>query len=152
MHLSTLVSDDHNVCQMTSANSKTKKKVGIMHYNDLVYLTDTEPTYKRKFQDNSINLLDYECYCCTQPGAGTSFIGEHVSQYNQVLDSIAKEMSGTLISDLVAPIMGKLLKNIAVVYQPMNTLISTVPYNALRFVHLNFVLVVYILTLMYLCT
>lgn len=113
----------------------TLKKVGIMHYNDLVYLADTEPTYKKRFQDNSINLLDYECYCCKQPGAGTSFIGDRVSEYNQVLGRVAKEVSGTLISDLVAPIMGKPVKNIAVVYQPMNTIIPTVPYNALRFVY-----------------
>ncbi|KAK4520124.1 uncharacterized protein ATC70_008254 [Mucor velutinosus] len=106
--------------------------IGMMHYNDLVYLTDTEnPSYRKRFENDTVNLLDYECYCCRQPYAGTSFIGDRVSMYNQALSRVAEEVSGTLLSDFLAPIMGRPLKNIAVVYQPMNTLIPTVPYNSL---------------------
>lgn len=106
-----------------------------MHYNDLVYLTDNEdPSYRKRFENDTINLLDYECYCCRQPNAGPSFIGDRISMYNQALSRVAEEVSGTMLSDFLAPIMGTPLKNIAVVYQPMNTLIPTVPYKSLRFV------------------
>ncbi|CAO3614535.1 unnamed protein product [Mucor fragilis] len=106
--------------------------IGIMHYNDLVYLTDNEdPSYRKRFENDTINLLDYECYCCRQPNAGPSFIGDRISMYNQALSRVAEEVSGTMLSDFLAPIMGTPLKNIAVVYQPMNTLIPTVPYKSL---------------------
>ncbi|KAI8641873.1 hypothetical protein BD408DRAFT_367597, partial [Parasitella parasitica] len=105
--------------------------VGLMHYNDLVYLTDENPAYRKRFPDDKINLLDYECYCCRQRNAGPSFIGDRVTMYNQVLGHVAEEVSGTIFSDALASIMNKPKKNVAVVYQPMNTLIPTVPYNSL---------------------
>lgn len=90
------------------------------------------PGYRKYFQHNDINLLDYECYCCTLPQGGLSVLGEHVTQYNQMSEAAARRLSGSLIQDILDPLLGKTSRNVAVVFQPMNTLIPTVPYDALR--------------------
>jgi hypothetical protein len=111
----------------------------MMHYNDLVYLTDSAPGYKKKFEDGSLDLMNFECYCCRLPEGGTSFIGSRITQYNQALASVAEEVSGTLLMDILKPaISGIKNKDVAVVYQPMNVVIPSVPYNSLRFAQLPF--------------
>lgn len=104
----------------------------MMHYNDLVYLTLKAPGYRKYFQHNEINLLDYECYCCKLPQGGLSVLGKHVTEYNQMLEVVATRLSGSVVQGLLGPLFGGMSKNVAVVYQPMNTLIPTVPYDALR--------------------
>jgi hypothetical protein len=106
--------------------------VGIMQYNDLIHITDKIPGYKKKFQDNSIDLLNFECYCCSHPDGGIKFIGDRVLEYNQALSEVAEEVSGSVIGDMIKPYVGKTKKNIAVVYQPMNPIIATVPPYSLR--------------------
>lgn len=106
--------------------------VGIMQYNDLIHLTDQKPGYKKKFVNDTIDLLDYECFCCRNPAGGVRFIGERVLEYNQALSEIADELTGSKIGDMIKPYVGKTTKNIAVVYQPMNPDISTVPPYSLR--------------------
>lgn len=105
----------------------------MMHYNDLVYLTLKQPGYRKHFQHNDINLLDFECYCCNSPLGGIPLLGEHVTQYNQMLEAAAKRLSGSVIKGLLHPLFRKTSHNVAVVYQPMNTRIPTVPYDALRY-------------------
>jgi hypothetical protein len=107
----------------------------MMHYNDLVYLTKDVPGYKKTFQDENLDLMNYECYCCRRPEGGTSLIGSHITEYNQALAKIAEEVSGTLLMDILKPVIsGTKNKEVAVVYQPMNVIIPSVPYNSLRFV------------------
>jgi hypothetical protein len=105
-----------------------------MRYNDLVHLTDKMPDYKRKFQNVEVDLLDFECFCCRQPHAGIQFIGDRVIEYNKALIEIAEELSGSILHDIVDPLLGNKGKNIAVVYQPMNPIIATVPPTSLRYI------------------
>lgn len=91
-----------------------------MKYNELVYLTDKAPGYKKQFRDRRIDLLNYECYCCRQPNAGIDFIGTKVKEFNHALEEISREIS----------LKGK--KQVAVVYQLMNPDISTVYPSSLR--------------------
>ncbi|KAI7892204.1 uncharacterized protein EV154DRAFT_419179 [Mucor mucedo] len=106
--------------------------VGIMQYSDLIHLTDQQPGYKKKFVNDTIDLLDFECYCCRHPHGGTKFISERVVEYNQALSEIAQELTSSKINDMIKPYLGEVKKNIAVVYQPMNPDTSTVPPYALR--------------------
>lgn len=103
-----------------------------MQYSDLIHLADQLPGYKKNFLNDTINLLDYECYCCRHPHGGTKFIADRVTEYNQALSEIAGELTSSKIHDRIKPYMGQSLKNIAVVYQPMNPDTSTIPPTALR--------------------
>ncbi|KAI9266288.1 hypothetical protein EDC94DRAFT_515941 [Helicostylum pulchrum] len=106
--------------------------IGIMQYNDLIHITDKVPGYKKRFQGNTTDLLNFECYCCRHPDGGIKFIGERVKEYNRVLAEVAEELSGSVFNDLIAPLEGKVRKNVSVVFQPMNPIISTVPPHSLR--------------------
>ncbi|GAA5805373.1 hypothetical protein HPULCUR_010889 [Helicostylum pulchrum] len=105
--------------------------IGIMQYNDLIHITDKVPGYKKRFQGNTTDLLNFECYCCRHPDGGIKFIGERVKEYNRVLAEVAEELSGSVFNDLIAPLEGKVRKNVSVVFQPMNPIISTVPPHSL---------------------
>lgn len=97
--------------------------VGLMHFNELVYTTDKLPGYKKSFRSNKINMLDYECYCCEAPG-GIEYIGEKINEFNKALVEIVDEQSSKLLAQK---------KNVAVVFQPMDPVIETVPPHALRY-------------------
>lgn len=94
-----------------------------MRYDQLIHLTDKMPGYKKSFQFNDIDMLDYECFCCDGPDS-IAFIGGKVDEFNNALSEVAEELSNKL---------GATKKNIAVVFQPVNPVISTVPPNALRY-------------------
>lgn len=68
-------------------------------------------------------MLDYECYCCEAPG-GIERIGEKINEFNKALREIVEEQSGRLLTQK---------KNVAVVFQPMDPVIDTVPPHALRY-------------------
>ncbi|KAI9360091.1 hypothetical protein BD770DRAFT_318778 [Pilaira anomala] len=106
--------------------------VGIMEYNDLIYTTDQAPGYKKHFENNTIDLLDYECFCCRHPNGGVKFIGDIVKEYNIALSQIAEELSASYSKDGISPYLRKSQRDVTVVYQPMNPVISTVPPQSLR--------------------
>lgn len=103
-----------------------------MEYNDLIYTTDQASGYKKHFENNTIDLLDYECFCCRHPNGGVKFIGERVKEYNIALSQIAEELSESYSKDGIFPYSRKSRRDVTVVYQPINPVISTVPPQSLR--------------------
>ncbi|KAI9478093.1 MAG: hypothetical protein EXX96DRAFT_483813 [Benjaminiella poitrasii] len=110
--------------------------VGILQNSELTDLVQREaPEYKKNFNNENINLQQYECYCCSQPNGGVTFASQQAELYNEALAQIANELDNSLFQRLLGSLLYGPGKNIVVVYQPIDTLISTIPYTALRFVH-----------------
>ncbi|RCH77660.1 hypothetical protein CU098_001455, partial [Rhizopus stolonifer] len=101
--------------------------IGLMRYDKIHHITDQKPGYKKKFVNDTIHISDYECYCCS---VSNNDMGQVIVGYNQVLAELAEELNGSIIQNLAGALTGKMSKNIAVVFQPMNIDISSIPYYA----------------------
>ncbi|KAI8385732.1 hypothetical protein BD560DRAFT_322042 [Blakeslea trispora] len=106
--------------------------VGLMDYNEILHLADKHPDYKKKFKDNSVNISNYECFCCSRPKAGNPDRSELIREYNKALSELADELNKPALVQLTGAILGTAPKKIAVVFQPMDVIVSSIPYYAMR--------------------
>lgn len=105
--------------------------VSVQHFNELIQIPPKHPGYVKQFADKSINVHDHECICCSN--GGLERMGKQVDMYNEQLKEVVarlnRELAGTLIEDLLGI---KRQKDVAVVYQPLDTYSATVPVDSIR--------------------
>ncbi|CEG71333.1 hypothetical protein RMATCC62417_07082 [Rhizopus microsporus] len=104
--------------------------LSVQHFNELIQIPPKHPGYVKQFADKNINVHDHECMCCSN--GGLERMGKQVDMYNEQLKEVVarlnRELAGTIIEDLLGI---KRQKDVAVVYQPLDTYSATVPVDSI---------------------
>ena len=103
-----------------------------MKYDGIIRLTKKNPNYRKKFKDSLVDISSYECYCCSRPNDGSPNRDELIKGYNRALFEIAEELNQSVLTYVIDTIFGTAPKQVAVVFQSMDTDTSSIPYYAMR--------------------